>query len=111
MWVPALGFRPYPFPPQRKCSKLITIYALVLLISLGFTAGHGRSFNHQIGNRSPEIDPFWYVGRGVRPIGRFGKRHLKSGWNSLRSGSSSLDLILKALQEQEALAMLDDAGL
>lgn len=22
----------------------------------------------------PEIDPFWYVGRGVRPIGRFGKR-------------------------------------
>lgn len=23
----------------------------------------------------PEIDPFWYVGRGVRPIGRFGKRH------------------------------------
>ncbi|XP_017308935.1 prolactin releasing hormone 2 [Ictalurus punctatus] len=29
---------------------------------------------HNVDNRSPEIDPFWYVGRGVRPIGRFGKR-------------------------------------
>ncbi|TSL10140.1 Prolactin-releasing peptide [Bagarius yarrelli] len=31
---------------------------------------------HNVDNRSPEIDPFWYVGRGVRPIGRFGKREI-----------------------------------
>lgn len=38
-----------------------------------------RFFAHSYGffppcNTGPEIDPFWYVGRGVRPIGRFGKR-------------------------------------
>lgn len=46
----------------------------------------------------PEIDPFWYVGRGVRPIGRFGKRVTDSG-NVL----SSLELLLTALREKEDL--------
>ncbi|XP_031409951.1 prolactin-releasing peptide isoform X1 [Meleagris gallopavo] len=22
----------------------------------------------------PDIDPFWYTGRGIRPVGRFGRR-------------------------------------
>uniref|UniRef100_A0A8C5FLY6 Prolactin releasing hormone n=1 Tax=Gadus morhua TaxID=8049 RepID=A0A8C5FLY6_GADMO len=22
----------------------------------------------------PEIDPYWYTGRGIRPVGRFGRR-------------------------------------
>lgn len=49
----------------------------------------------------PEIDPFWYVGRGVRPIGRFGKRQLKSSRGSLRPLSRHLDFILNALWEQK----------
>ncbi|CAM2105720.1 unnamed protein product [Caretta caretta] len=73
-----------------------------------FTSGQRRSFNHQIDNRSPEIDPFWYVGRGVRPIGRFGKRQLRSSHKSLRPGISSLELTVDALQEQAALDAEDD---
>uniref|UniRef100_A0ACB8FTV8 Uncharacterized protein n=1 Tax=Sphaerodactylus townsendi TaxID=933632 RepID=A0ACB8FTV8_9SAUR len=102
MPAPAVRFYSTQLSPQPKCSKQIVIYILVLLLSLGFTSGQRRPFNHQIDNRSPEINPFWYVGRGVRPIGRFGKRQLKFGQNSLRSGSS-LDLILNALREQEVL--------
>nr|XP_033790230.1 uncharacterized protein LOC117355582 [Geotrypetes seraphini]XP_033790231.1 uncharacterized protein LOC117355582 [Geotrypetes seraphini] len=52
--------------------------------------------------QSPEIDPFWYVGRGVRPIGRFGKRQSKN-ISSMHHGVISLELILNALREQEAL--------
>ncbi|XP_067993881.1 prolactin-releasing peptide [Melanerpes formicivorus] len=25
-------------------------------------------------SRNPEIDPSWYTGRGIRPVGRFGRR-------------------------------------
>ncbi|CAM9294971.1 unnamed protein product [Lampetra planeri] len=39
------------------------------------TVEHDFHIVHNVDNRSPEIDPFWYVGRGVRPIGRFGKRY------------------------------------
>lgn len=41
----------------------------------------------------PEIDPFWYVGRGVRPIGRFGKRH--SGVEAL--GSRGMQPVVRTL--------------
>ncbi|KAF7247683.1 Prolactin-releasing peptide [Varanus komodoensis] len=108
MWSSALGFHPSSLSPWSKSSKLIRIYILVLLVSSNFTSGQRRSCNHQIDNRSPEIDPFWYMGRGVRPIGRFGKRQLKFGRNSLMSGSSGLDLILTALREHEALGGEDD---
>lgn len=50
----------------------------------------------------PEIDPFWYVGRGVRPIGRFGKRVTDSGnVAGLRPVLSSLELLLTALRNNE----------
>lgn len=48
----------------------------------------------------PEIDPFWYVGRGVRPIGRFGKR--QSG-SSLQPVVKSLELLLNTLRNKESL--------
>ncbi|XP_033021453.1 prolactin-releasing peptide-like [Lacerta agilis] len=104
----ALGFPLYQFCPGPKSSKLVTVYILVLILSVSFTSGQRSYFSHQIDNRSPEIDPFWYVGRGVRPIGRFGKRQLKFTRNNLRSASSSLDLILTALQKQAALEADDD---
>uniref|UniRef100_A0A8C6UUS5 Prolactin releasing hormone 2 n=1 Tax=Neogobius melanostomus TaxID=47308 RepID=A0A8C6UUS5_9GOBI len=53
---------------------------LLLLLSVQLSSAHSTTVEHDfhivhnVDNRSPEIDPFWYVGRGVRPIGRFGKR-------------------------------------
>ncbi|XP_009077612.1 PREDICTED: prolactin-releasing peptide [Acanthisitta chloris] len=82
--------------------KLVTVYMLVLLVSLSFASGQSRPLKHQIDNRSPEIDPFWYVGRGVRPIGRFGKRQLRS------SRGRHLDFILNALWEQNVLGTEDN---
>ncbi|NWV59016.1 PRRP protein, partial [Malurus elegans] len=87
--------------------KLVTFYVLLLLVSLSFAAGQSRPFKHQIDNRSPEIDPFWYVGRGVRPIGRFGKRQLRSSHGSLRP-VRHLDLILNTLWEQKLLDTEDN---
>ncbi|TFK03168.1 Prolactin-releasing peptide [Platysternon megacephalum] len=108
MWHAVAGSHRSHCSPQPKHLKLITVYMLVLLVSLSFTSGQRRSFNHQIDNRSPEIDPFWYVGRGVRPIGRFGKRQLRSSHKSPRPGISSLELIVNALQDQEVLDAEDD---
>lgn len=45
----------------------------------------------------PEIDPFWYVGRGVRPIGRFGKRESAQ---SVQPVLGSLELLLSALRSE-----------
>ncbi|XP_030045850.1 prolactin-releasing peptide [Microcaecilia unicolor] len=88
---------------QSKQLKPGTVYILLLLLaSLTFSSVQSRPLNRQIDNRSPEIDPFWYVGRGVRPIGRFGKRQSKN-ISSLHHGVISLELILNALREQEAL--------
>uniref|UniRef100_A0A8D0KMP8 Prolactin releasing hormone n=1 Tax=Salvator merianae TaxID=96440 RepID=A0A8D0KMP8_SALMN len=28
--------------------------------------------------RNPDIDPSWYTGRGIRPVGRFGRRRASS---------------------------------
>ncbi|XP_015709675.1 uncharacterized protein LOC107309402 [Coturnix japonica] len=86
-----------------KHLKLVIIYVLVLLVSLSFASRQSRPSKHQIDNRSPEIDPFWYVGRGVRPIGRFGKRQLRGGHGSIRPVSRRLDFILNTLWEQEVL--------
>ncbi|NWW86603.1 PRRP protein, partial [Rhynochetos jubatus] len=93
-WTPRAQWSP-------KHSKLVTVYVLVLLVSLSFASGHSRPFKHQTDNRSPEIDPFWYVGRGVRPIGRFGKRQLRSSCGSPRPVRRHLDFILSALWEQK----------
>lgn len=59
----------------------------------------------------PEIDPFWYVGRGVRPIGRFGKRH--SSMEALGSGGIQpvvrmLALLLDSIRNKENLGNVLD---
>ncbi|KAM9011000.1 prolactin-releasing peptide isoform 1-T1 [Ara ararauna] len=33
-----------------------------------------RSMEIRSKNRNPDIDPSWYTGRGIRPVGRFGRR-------------------------------------
>ncbi|NXC16312.1 PRRP protein, partial [Corythaeola cristata] len=101
LWTPCAQWSP-------KHCKLVTVYVLVLLVSLSFASGQSRPFKHQIDNRSPEIDPFWYVGRGVRPIGRFGKRQLRSSRGSLRPVSRHLDFIVNALWEQKVSDIEDN---
>ncbi|NWW27460.1 PRRP protein, partial [Falcunculus frontatus] len=103
MWHPISWTPCAQWPPNHL--KLVTVYVLMLLVSLSFASGQSRPFKHQIDNRSPEIDPFWYVGRGVRPIGRFGKRQLRS---SLRPVSRHLDFILNTLWEQKLLDTEDN---
>ncbi|XP_062376603.1 prolactin releasing hormone 2 [Sardina pilchardus] len=85
-------------------------FALLLFLSVTVTYAHSTTVEHDlhivhnVDNRSPEIDPFWYVGRGVRPIGRFGKRVTDSGnVGGLRPVLSSLELLLTALREKEDL--------
>lgn len=54
----------------------------------------------------PEIDPFWYVGRGVRPIGRFGKRHSSMdalGNSGMQPVLRTLELLLNSLRKKENL--------
>ncbi|XP_072198238.1 prolactin-releasing peptide isoform X1 [Excalfactoria chinensis] len=41
------------------------------------TAGRLRERSMDIRSkesRNPDIDPSWYTGRGIRPVGRFGRR-------------------------------------
>ncbi|KAM9235861.1 prolactin-releasing peptide [Leptosomus discolor] len=35
---------------------------------------HGRICERSMEIRNPDIDPSWYTGRGIRPVGRFGRR-------------------------------------
>ncbi|XP_076866810.1 prolactin releasing hormone 2 [Brachyhypopomus gauderio] len=96
--------------PVRQClfrSRWGTIAIMVLLIlsttatcARCTTVEHDLHIVHNVDNRSPEIDPFWYVGRGVRPIGRFGKR--QSG-RVLQPVVKSLELLLSTLRNKESI--------
>ncbi|XP_042302147.1 prolactin-releasing peptide [Sceloporus undulatus] len=33
-----------------------------------------RNLDQSMEIRNPDIDPSWYTGRGIRPVGRFGRR-------------------------------------
>ncbi|KAK3515011.1 hypothetical protein QTP70_003240 [Hemibagrus guttatus] len=71
-------------PRQRSYPVrwLTVLIATFLILSTSATCAQCTTVEqdlhivHNVDNRSPEIDPFWYVGRGVRPIGRFGKRDI-----------------------------------
>ncbi|XP_023653061.2 prolactin releasing hormone 2 [Paramormyrops kingsleyae] len=97
-----------------KCTRLrvTAVYTALLLLSASMISAHSTTLKHDlhighsVDNRSPEIDPFWYVGRGVRPIGRFGKRQSASG--GLRPLVNSLALLLGGLRAKD-LQKLPDA--
>ncbi|NXV93846.1 PRRP protein, partial [Calonectris borealis] len=46
----------------------------LLLACLTLPVAHGRIHEHSMEIRNPDIDPSWYTGRGIRPVGRFGRR-------------------------------------
>ncbi|XP_020349687.1 uncharacterized protein prlh2 [Oncorhynchus kisutch] len=90
---------------------LMSALTILLLLSTTVTCVHSTTVEHDfhivhnVDNRSPEIDPFWYVGRGVRPIGRFGKRQSGGGGSGgLRhpvAMVSTLEILLDIIRNQE----------
>ncbi|XP_050196042.1 prolactin-releasing peptide isoform X1 [Myiozetetes cayanensis] len=56
-----------------------TCLLCLLLACLTLPVAHGRILERSMEIRSkenmnPDIDPSWYTGRGIRPVGRFGRR-------------------------------------
>ncbi|TWW71115.1 prolactin releasing hormone 2 [Takifugu flavidus] len=91
---------------------------LLLLLSCSFSSASSTTVDHEfhtvhnVDNRSPEIDPFWYVGRGVRPIGRFGKRHSYAealGRGEMKPFFRMLLLLLNSLRDEQKLGKALDA--
>ncbi|XP_060920400.1 prolactin releasing hormone 2 [Labrus mixtus] len=90
---------------------------LLLVLSSSLSSAHSTTVEHDfhivhnVDNRSPEIDPFWYVGRGVRPIGRFGKRHSSVSSEGLQPVVRVMGLLLNSLRNKEDLRnVLDVEG-
>lgn len=91
--------------------------ALLLLLSTRLSSAHSTTVEHDfhivhnVDNRSPEIDPFWYVGRGVRPIGRFGKRHsveVQLGSREMQPVVRMLELLINSIKNKENLGKVLD---
>ncbi|KAI9518711.1 hypothetical protein NQZ68_035103 [Dissostichus eleginoides] len=96
--------------PGRSADDWLPAALSLLLLSCSFSRAHSSTLEHDfplvhnVDNRSPEIDPFWYVGRGVRPIGRFGKRHSGlQGSGGATPGLRTLSLLLHSLRNKESL--------
>ncbi|XP_054848970.1 prolactin-releasing peptide [Eublepharis macularius] len=50
----------------------------LLLLGLVLPYAESRIFERSMEIRNPDIDPSWYTGRGIRPVGRFGRRRAAS---------------------------------
>nr|XP_045004290.1 prolactin-releasing peptide [Jaculus jaculus] len=46
----------------------------LLLLSLVLLGAANRAHQHPMETHTPNINPAWYTGRGIRPVGRFGRR-------------------------------------
>uniref|UniRef100_A0A2K6G2F9 Prolactin releasing hormone n=1 Tax=Propithecus coquereli TaxID=379532 RepID=A0A2K6G2F9_PROCO len=51
----------------------------LLLLGLALQAAASRTHQHSMETRAPDINPAWYRGRGIRPVGRFGRRRAALG--------------------------------
>ncbi|XP_072198239.1 prolactin-releasing peptide isoform X2 [Excalfactoria chinensis] len=54
--------------------KLGATCLLCLLLTCMALPTAGRLRERSMDIRNPDIDPSWYTGRGIRPVGRFGRR-------------------------------------
>nr|ABN69089.1 prolactin-releasing peptide [Gallus gallus] len=54
--------------------KLGATCLLCLLLTCMALPAAGRLRERSMEIRNPDIDPSWYTGRGIRPVGRFGRR-------------------------------------
>ncbi|XP_020043152.1 prolactin-releasing peptide [Castor canadensis] len=46
----------------------------LLLLGLVLPGVTNRARQHSMEVRTPDINPAWYTGRRIRPVGRFGRR-------------------------------------
>ncbi|XP_077410998.1 prolactin releasing hormone 2 [Vanacampus margaritifer] len=97
---------------RRGLPASLALCLLVLLLLFSSCSAHSTTVEHDfhivhnVDNRSPEIDPFWYVGRGVRPIGRFGKRqsHVEAMADvRMEPVVRMLEMLLDSLRNKENL--------
>uniref|UniRef100_A0A3B4TTB5 Prolactin releasing hormone n=1 Tax=Seriola dumerili TaxID=41447 RepID=A0A3B4TTB5_SERDU len=56
---------------MRVCAVLC---AVLLLLSQALSSSHPEG---SIIIRNPDIDASWYTGRGIRPVGRFGRKAVR----------------------------------
>ncbi|MBZ3884251.1 Prolactin-releasing peptide [Sciurus carolinensis] len=49
-------------------------FLCLLLLCLVLRGAASRAPQHSMEIRTPDINPAWYRGRGIRPVGRFGRR-------------------------------------
>ncbi|NXL96231.1 PRRP protein, partial [Alectura lathami] len=54
--------------------KLGAACLVCLLLACMVLPAAGRIRERSMEIRNPDIDPSWYTGRGIRPVGRFGRR-------------------------------------
>ncbi|KAL0964066.1 hypothetical protein UPYG_G00317900 [Umbra pygmaea] len=57
---------------MRVCAVVCAL--TVLMLSQTISKTHIGYPQRSMGIRNPGIDPLWYTGRGIRPVGRFGRR-------------------------------------
>ncbi|KAF7462191.1 prolactin-releasing peptide [Marmota monax] len=62
-------------------------FLCLLLLGLVLQVAASRAPQHSMEIRTPDINPAWYRGRGIRPVGRFGRRRA-----ALRDWSTCLPL-------------------
>ncbi|XP_068803910.1 prolactin-releasing peptide [Struthio camelus] len=65
--------------------KLVAACLVCLLLACLALPAAGRLREHAMEIRNPDIDPSWYTGRGIRPVGRFGRRRAL-GQSALAAG-------------------------
>ncbi|XP_045701608.1 prolactin-releasing peptide [Phyllostomus hastatus] len=68
---------PPPAGPRRghRGAELLQAWLLcLLLLGLALQGAASRAHQHSMETRTPDIDPAWYTGRRIRPVGRFGRR-------------------------------------
>ncbi|XP_071602331.1 LOW QUALITY PROTEIN: prolactin-releasing peptide [Heliangelus exortis] len=64
-----------------------TCLLCLLLACLTLPVTHGCIRERSMEIRNPDIDPSWYTGRGIRPVGRFGRQQALGKGSSGRGGS------------------------
>uniref|UniRef100_A0A803V853 Prolactin releasing hormone n=1 Tax=Ficedula albicollis TaxID=59894 RepID=A0A803V853_FICAL len=67
----------------------VTCLLWLLLICLTLPCTQGGVLQRSMEIRNPDIDPSWYTGRGIRPVGRFGRRQALAGSSQQRGCSAS----------------------
>ncbi|XP_025743982.1 prolactin-releasing peptide [Callorhinus ursinus] len=60
--------------------KALQVWLLcLLLLGLALKGAASQAHQHSMEIHTPDIDPAWYTGRRIRPVGRFGRRRAALG--------------------------------